>query len=322
MSSTRSSKPTKDKPGKDKEEKEETPKPKGGGKQTNLDSVVLQLNKDSGISELIGYMNTINQKLNQLVSKDYLDKCLQKIITEECVQEKLDSLKKDITDQFKTELETASEQISNFKATLDNQDAEIVTLKNQISDMQTTLDQNKEETKNLRKKNQELRESLDQRETVLKKQDKDINDLEQYTRSNSIRIYGMRDDDRTESAEATASAVVKLIQNKLGLNIQVSDIDIAHRIGSFQPDGNRPVICKFCSRNKKISIMRARRKLKGSGIVIREDLTTRNAKLLEEVSKREVVDKAWSDGGKIICILHSGRKIKVDVSSDLDRALR
>jgi len=47
-----------------------------------------------------------------------------------------------------------------------------------------------------------------------------------------------------------------------------------------------------------------------------------NAKLLEEVARRDEVKSALSDEGKLIAILHSGRKVKVDVGSDVNSLLR
>ena len=78
----------------------------------------------------------------------------------------------------------------------------------------------------------------------------------------------------------------------------------------------------FLSRNMKHTVTRARRKFKGSTTVIREDLTLFNAKLLEDVARRDEVKSAWSGESRIIAILHSGRKIKVNVGSDLNNPLR
>lgn len=110
-----------------------------------------------------------------------------------------------------------------------------------------------------------------------------------------------------------------MINTKLDIPVQISQIDVAHRLGSFRHDGNRPIICKFLSRETKVKTLRARRKLKSSAALIREDLTKKNAKLLETVSARPEVKSAWSDEGKILAPLHTGRKPRVDLHSDLDR---
>ena len=87
------------------------------------------------------------------------------------------------------------------------------------------------------------------------------------------------------------------VDNKLHIRVDVRDIDIAHRMGAFKADGNRPVICKFVSRMLKTRIIRERRKIKGTKIVLRDDLTLKNQKLLEDTFAVSNVKSVWSDNG-------------------------
>lgn len=150
---------------------------------------------------------------------------------------------------------------------------------------------------------------------------KNINDLEQYTRRNNVRIYGLADDNRLESLDSTCKLVINTLNSKLNMKLVLGDIDIAHRLGKFSSDGNRPVICRFVSRIVKKKVVSARKQLKGTSIVIREDLTLKNAKLLEAVSSKEEVLNTWSDDGKILAVLLNGKKMRFDLSSDLDTPL-
>jgi hypothetical protein len=143
--------------------------------------------------------------------------------------------------------------------------------------------------------------------------------LEQYSRNSSVRIYGIDDRVKNESEETSCSLVINKLNDKLNINIKPADVDIAHRIGQFRADGNRPIICKFVSKEIKRKVVRQRRQLKGTAIVIREDLTAKNAKLLENASATDGVKNAWSDEGKIIALLHNGKKIRLDIHSDLSR---
>jgi hypothetical protein len=68
----------------------------------------------------------------------------------------------------------------------------------------------------------------------------------------------------------------------------------------------------------KLEVLRARRALKGSSYVIREDLTHTNAKLLESVSNHDKVKTAWSDEGRIVVLLKNNRKFTVRQLGDLD----
>ena len=163
-----------------------------------------------------------------------------------------------------------------------------------------------------------MREQLEEREMVLKVQSQELNNLEQYTRRNSVRIYGVDDRDKKETCIEPARKVVKLAKDKLELDITTADIDIAHRTGAFTGDGNRPIICKFVSRITKHEVVKARRKLKNTATVIKEDLTVQNAKLLAKTKECETVAKAWSDEGKIIALLEGEEKKKVVINWKTD----
>jgi hypothetical protein len=70
-----------------------------------------------------------------------------------------------------------------------------------------------------------------------------VNELEQYTRRNSIRINGMDDTNKNETPEDTEQKVLTFLKDKLDTDLDPKDIDIAHIIRKFIVDGNRPVIC-------------------------------------------------------------------------------
>lgn len=306
---------------KSEKERDESAK---GEKQTKLDSVITQITKESTTTELIAVVNTFNKRLDQLASKEYMDKCLQKLVTENFVKTKLKELKEEMTREIKTEIKTefdkVYERLRNVNTKLVEQATALEDLKSETSDLRVELNKVKAENSRLKTDNKDMKEVLTQRETKLRVNEKEINDLEQYTRRNSVRIYGINDQNRTESSRESGEAVIKMLKNKLDMPINLSDIDVAHRLGQFRKDGNRPIICKFVSRETKNSVLRNRRNLKGSPFVIREDLTTKNAKLLENTSQHPNVKNAWSDDGKIIALLQSGVKIRVHIHSNLERS--
>ena len=85
--------------------------------------------------------------------------------------------------------------------------------------------------------------------------------------------------------EDTESAVIKLFNDKLGVSITSDTIDRCYRVGRFQKNkpGSRPIIVKFVSYKSRLSVCKARKKLKGSGISIHDDLTSKKYNLLKEV---------------------------------------
>lgn len=294
-------------------------------KQTKLDSIVTQITTESTPSELIALLNSFSQRLDQVASKDYLDKSLKRLVSEDFVRSKLDELKdeimKEIKSEMRSEFDKINERIKNVNTKLVEQATEVENLKSESSDLKEEIEKLKSENDRLKTKNEEIADLLTQREQRILVNEKEINELEQYTRRNSLRIYGISDNDKNENSRTSANRAVSMIKDKLEVPITIADVDIAHRLGQFRTDGNRPIIIKFISRELKDTVLRHRRKLKGTALVIREDLTTKNAKLLEKVSHHSNVKNAWSDDGKIIALLHSGIKIRVKLNSNLQSLL-
>ena len=166
-----------------------------------------------------------------------------------------------------------------------------------------------------------MQEGLTEAKFAIKVNESHVNDLAQYSRRNNIRIYGINDRKKNETAEETTSLVIKFLKDKLDIDAHVRDIDIAHRLGQFREDGNRVIICRFMSRTLRNDVMKNRKMLKGSAMVIREDLTFKNAKLLEEASAVSNVKAAWSDQGKVLVLLDSDKKMQVILDTDLKNPL-
>ncbi len=97
----------------------------------------------------------------------------------------------------------------------------------------------------------------------------EVDDLEQYSRRNCLLLHGM-----PESEEDSNEAVISVCNGKLELNISADDIDRSHRLGSSRhsnDDNNtrpRPIIVKFRSYETRRRVFSAKRKLKGSKVVV------------------------------------------------------
>ena len=102
------------------------------------------------------------------------------------------------------------------------------------------------------------------------------NDLEQYTRRNSIRIHGMPERGFGRRRENTFQVVSDCLYRDLGLHVE-TDIEVAHRVGvkDQNPNGPRSIIVKFVRRSDKLEVMLHCKQLKGTGISIADYLTTR-----------------------------------------------
>ena len=168
-----------------------------------------------------------------------------------------------------------------------------------LFDMRYTLETTVKEVAFLKAENIELKETLAEERGVTRVLTNELNEQQQYSRKNNIRIFGLRDTDPKENAYATEDLVIQMFRNKLKKEILHSDIEIAHRVGRFSSDRDRAIIVRFISRKAKADVIYHRRSLKGSGISIAEDLTTKNVRRLTQLKDLDCVTQSWSYDGKL-----------------------
>ena len=157
---------------------------------------------------------------------------------------------------------------------------------------------------------------------------KDLDDLQQYSRRNSIRIEGIPapDDGEKEPINELESKVNNLFKDTLKVNLVQSDFCRVHRIGRPKEDGTpRQVIVKFTNYGAKRRIMSARKACKNySGkypVYVNDDLTRQRAKLAANaraLKRSTAIDSTWVYDGKIFIKLLTGAIKVVTSQEDLD----
>ena len=119
--------------------------------------------------------------------------------------------------------------------------------------------------------------------------------LEQYGRRHSLRFFGIKEHEN----ENTDSILLDIFRDKLGVNLQLEDIQRSHRVGRKGAD-NRAIIVRFCSYRTRAKVWRAKTKLKNSDIFVSEDLTRYRNKLAYSARKlkreKRLVDTYTTDG--------------------------
>ena len=150
-----------------------------------------------------------------------------------------------------------------------------------------------------------------------------INDIEQYTRRNNLRIFGVPDPGDWETAAESEEKVLSIFHQKLKMyNIKSEQIEACHRIGRYKEGKNRAVIVRFISRKTKDSIIKERKQLKGTRILIAEDLTRENAawffKVKMSVKDESSISSVWTHNGETFVYGPSG-KVKISMNSDLNK---
>jgi ribA/ribD-fused uncharacterized protein len=158
------------------------------------------------------------------------------------------------------------------------------------------------------------------------KLENDMDNLEQYSRRNSLRIYGIIEEDKENIYEVLSD----LFKEKLGLVnvIQTNDIDRAHRLGARKAVQIRPIIVKFSTYQARQKVFSSKRNLKTynetaeNKIFINEDLTPRRANLLyaaRQLKNSGKLGECWSYDGSIVVKDCRGRIEEVRDHKDLDK---
>lgn len=145
-------------------------------------------------------------------------------------------------------LENVLEEILNLKSELKNS---LAAIDAKIALRLETLDRRNRE---LTEENSTLKESIER--------------LERKNNKNNLIVFGAKVD---QEKPLTAS-VCDLINSHLDLNITESDIGDAYELGKAE---NRPIKIEFLSFQKKRLILENKKKLIGTDLFIRQDLTSK-----------------------------------------------
>lgn len=144
--------------------------------------------------------------------------------------------------------------------------------------------------------------------------------LEQYQRSDNLRIYGMPEE-RDKTEDSLEDKVVEFAST-MGVELQPDDSSVVHRVGKPR-DTDRPRIIRFCRRKKRNELLRKKAELrrKNVNIFINEDLTPLRAVMLKMVKDQAAVKNATSRNGKIVAWLNDdpNRAIEMNTPDDLSK---
>lgn len=168
------------------------------------------------------------------------------------------------------------------------------------------LKQNTESIKLLHDKVSSLEGSINKTEKSCNKLEDQIELQEQYSRSNNLRIFGIKE----AADEDIEKVVTKFCQEKLDIKITALDIDICHRLQS-KKDSPKPILVKFVRRSVKNRIFAVKKRLKGTNITIREDLTMKRLSIVKTLSTKYQSKNVFTTNGNIfVKIDNSIRKIR------------
>ncbi|XP_031549027.1 uncharacterized protein LOC116286615 [Actinia tenebrosa] len=129
-------------------------------------------------------------------------------------------------------------------------------------------------------------------EDLLEAEDK-IDYLENQSRRNNVRISGIKEDNN-ESWSTTEDKVKTILKEKMGMFPENVEIERAHRTGKPRIDKPRQIVVKFLRYKDRESVLDKRKSLKGTGIFVNEDLSSRVLKRRQEQQGR--LEEARKEG--------------------------
>lgn len=130
-----------------------------------------------------------------------------------------------------------------------------------------------------------------------------LESVQQRSKMNNIRLMGMEENDDENITERLFS----LFKNKLKVN---SDefIQTAYRVGKKSGLRPRHIIITFKDIESKLKIYKKKSLLKGSGYVIKEDLTSERLKIVKDASTKYGFKNVWTYNGNIFA--KTGNKVE------------
>ena len=186
-----------------------------------------------------------------------------------------------------------------------------------------------------------LKEEVGSLKKLVTRQAEELDDMEQYSRRNILNFSGLPESDSEDSVQLGID-----LAKSVGVNVQKTEIDRAHRIG---PKGrktssgeliHRPLIVKFTNYTKREEVYSARRKLKDARpprtstlhgedlkkVFVTDNLTRRNQKVMfraRELRRRGALWAVWSDGCQMkVKVKEGGTTHKIRTEEDLEKLTR
>ena len=130
-------------------------------------------------------------------------------------------------------------------------------------------------------------------------QNHELDELEQYSRRNSIWIFGIQ----KLTNEKPTETICKFTKQELNIDLQPHFIDRCQPVCYYR--NHNAVRAKFVSYIHKQDTHKARCVLKGSGIIIAEDLTRTNYEVQRKSQKHPKILNCWTTDGKVTAIANS-----------------
>ena len=152
----------------------------------------------------------------------------------------------------------------------------------------------------------------------------EIDRLEQYSRRENVRIYGLAE----TQGECTNTVVIDMARD-IGVTITPADISVSHRlgrpggVGSTADSRPRPLIVKLVRRDTKFELKRNKKRMRAMEkyrhVYVNDDLTTSRSKLVRSLKGEKEIKSVWTIEGRINCTFdRDGHEVQKVIESPDD----
>lgn len=120
---------------------------------------------------------------------------------------------------------------------------------------------------------------------------------------------------------------MQLCREKLGIDLPKDAISRSHRVGrqrELEPGElahQRPIIVRFNNYRTRQSVFNLKKKLKGTSITIREDLTHRRLELYRKVATKYGAKNVWTLDGRVLWVKNGKKNVATRIE-DLPAEVR
>lgn len=227
-------------------------------------------------------------------------------------------LKKELAD-LKTYIQTKDKELSELKISIDKTAKSNGALEKKLQATASSLEA--------------TRRDLDKQFEEVDRLNEALDNLEQYTRKNSLEFHGIPEN----SYQSTEEAVLKLAA-ALDVQVTSSDIEISHKLK--RKSGASVIIAKFCSHKIKTKLYKQRTKLKNikasdlfpgyaaaaarfnDRLFINENLTSYRRGLVDSANRKRrdgCIHSIWTMDGKIfVKTSPEGNPVRIFTENDLE----
>ncbi|CAG9812888.1 unnamed protein product [Phaedon cochleariae] len=128
-----------------------------------------------------------------------------------------------------------------------------------------------------------------------KKIEQKLDNIQQRTKRNNIRLMKVQETDH----EKTLEVCIDLFKKNMKLDITEANVCAAYRVGKNTGDRPRHIVVVFNDNTIEASVYNKKKMLKGTEIILKEDLTAYRLNLMKEASETYGFKNVWSVNGNI-----------------------